>query len=306
MNTSARTLANPAAGVSAPSSVDTRDRARPGALSHVITLATQEIRIGLRNRWVLATTVLMATLALSLALLGSAPVGTVKADPLAVTVVSLASLTIFLVPLIALLLSFDAIVGEHERGTLMLLLSYPLARWQVVVGKSLGQMVILAVATLIGYGAAGVALGLQHGIAAGTWTAWLAMMGTSILLGAAFIALGCLASTLVRERATAAGLAIGLWLFFVLIYDSALLGLLVADQGRTISQQLLHVLLLLNPADAYRLFNMTGSEAVALYSGMAGPGDPATLPPGAFLLALLVWIALPLAAAIAIFRKRAV
>ena len=109
-----------------------------------------------------------------------------------------------------------------------------------------------------------------------------------------------------RERATAAGLAIGLWLFFVLIYDSALLGLLVADQGRTISQQLLHILLLLNPADAYRLFNMTGSEAVALYSGMAGPGDPATLPPGAFLLALLAWIALPLAAAIAIFRKRAV
>ena len=40
-------------------------------------------------------------------------------------VVSLSSLTIFLVPLIALLLSHDAIVGEAERGTLLLLLSYP-------------------------------------------------------------------------------------------------------------------------------------------------------------------------------------
>src|SRR3546814_6860696 len=119
---------------------------------NVARLAMQEIRAGLRNRWVVATTLLLAALSLSLALLGSAPTGVVKADPLAVVVVSLASLTIFLVPLIALLLSFDAVVGEQERGTLMLLLSYPVARWQVIVGKALGQVCILGVATLIGYG----------------------------------------------------------------------------------------------------------------------------------------------------------
>jgi Cu-processing system permease protein len=126
---------------------------------NVLMIAAQEIRVGLRNRWVAATTLmLMAALALSLVLLGSAPTGAVGADPLAIVVVSLTSLTIFLIPLIALLLSFDGIVGEHERGTLMLLLSYPLARWQVVVGKVLGQTVILAVATLVGYGAAAAAL----------------------------------------------------------------------------------------------------------------------------------------------------
>src|SRR3546814_1249870 len=81
---------------------------------NVARLAMQEIRAGLRNRWVVATTLLLAALSLSLALLGSAPTGVVKADPLAVVVVSLASLTIFLVPLIALLLSFDAVVGEQR------------------------------------------------------------------------------------------------------------------------------------------------------------------------------------------------
>src|SRR5690606_6210538 len=89
-------------------------RAGRGRGMNVLKLAAQEIRVGLRNRWVMATTVLLAALSLSLVLLGSAPTGVVKADPLAVVVVSLASLTIFLVPLIALLLSFDAIVGEHE------------------------------------------------------------------------------------------------------------------------------------------------------------------------------------------------
>jgi hypothetical protein len=128
----------------------------------ILMIAAQEIRVGLRNRWVAATTGLMAALALSLVLLGSAPTGAVGADPLAIVVVSLTSLTIFLIPLIALLLSFDGIVGEHERGTLMLLLSYPVARWQVVVGKVLGQTAILGVATLVGYGAAAAALSLRR------------------------------------------------------------------------------------------------------------------------------------------------
>ncbi len=271
---------------------------------NALVIAAQEIRVGMRNRWVLATTLLMASLALSLALLGSAPIGTVKADRLAVTVVSLASLTIFLVPLIALLLSFDAIVGEHERGTLMLLLSYPVARWQVVVGKWSGHVTILALATVIGYGAAAAALAFNATVASQAWPAYAAMVLTSIMLGAAFVALGCLASTLVHERATAAGIAVGLWLFFVLIYDTALLGVLVADQGRIVSKPVLDALLLLNPADVYRLFNMTASNAVSVYSGMAGPGDPAALPPGVLLAVLGGWILVPLVLAIAAFARR--
>jgi Cu-processing system permease protein len=271
-----------------------------------LMIAAQEIRVGLRNRWVAATTLLMAALALSLVLLGSAPTGALGADPLAVVVVSLTSLTIFLIPLIALLLSFDAIVGEHERGTLMLLLSYPLARWQVVVGKVLGQTVILGGATLVGYGAAAAALGLQADIATEAWLAYSGMIASSVMLGAAFIAIGCLASTLVRERATAAGLAVGVWLFFVLIYDSALLGLLVADQGRVVGEHGLNLLLLLNPADAFRLFNMTATESVSVYSGMAGAGDPAGTAPAILLTALAAWILVPLVLAVAVFHRRAI
>src|SRR5690606_24443753 len=236
-----------------------RGRPRPGLFAarrihrggpmNVWLLALQEIRVGLRNRWVVATTLVLGALSLSLARLGSAPTGEVKADSLAIIVVSLASLSIFLLPLIALLLSYDAIVGEQERGTLVLLLSYPVARWQVVLGKVLGHTAILAFATIVGYGSAGVALWLRGDADAGSIGAFAAMVLTSIMLGASFVAMGCLASTVVRERATAAGLAVGAWLFFVLVYDTAVLGLLVADQGRTIGEQGLNVLLLLNPTD---------------------------------------------------------
>lgn len=266
-------------------------------------IAGQEVRVGLRNRWIVATTLLLAALALSLTLLGSAPTGTVGADPLAVVVVSLASLTIFLVPLIALLLAFDAVVGEQERGTLILLLAYPVARWEVVVGKFLGHAAILAIATVLGYGCALAALLLRGDLHAAGWPAFAGMVASSVLLGAAFLALGGLASVLVRERATAAGIAVAVWLFFVLLYDTALLGILVADQGRLIGPALLDGLLLLNPADAYRLLNLTGSDAVSVYAGMAGPGESG-LAPWLLAAALVAWVVVPLVLATLAFSRR--
>ena len=68
----------------------------------------------------------------------------------------------------------------------------------------------------------------------GRLAAFALLIGASVLLGASFLALGYLVSAAVRERATAAGIAVGVWLFFVVIYDMALLGALAADQGRHI------------------------------------------------------------------------
>jgi Cu-processing system permease protein len=268
-----------------------------------LVVAGQEVRVGLRNRWILATTLLLAALALSLTLLGSAPTGTVGSDPLAIIVVSLSSLTIFLLPLIALLLSFDAVVGEQERGTLILLLAYPVSRWEVVIGKFLGHSAILAVATVAGYGCAIAALLLREGLGQADWSAFAAMVGSSVLLGAVFLALGGLASVLVRERATAAGIAVAVWLVFVLLYDTALLGILVADQGRIVGPAGLDILLLLNPTDAYRLFNLTSSDNVSVYAGMAGPGESG-LAPSLLIASLVAWVALPLGLATAIFSRR--
>ena len=55
-------------------------------MNAVITVARKEIRQAVRNRWVLAATLLLATLALSLAFLGSAPTGTVGVRALDVAI----------------------------------------------------------------------------------------------------------------------------------------------------------------------------------------------------------------------------
>jgi Cu-processing system permease protein len=91
---------------------------------------------------------------------------------------------------------------------------------------------------------------------------------------------------------------------FVLIYDMALLGLLVVDQGQVLSGGLLNALLLLNPTDAYRLFNLTGSGNVSAFSGMAGVAQTTTLGPSVLLAALAAWALLPLGLAALAFSRR--
>ncbi len=270
----------------------------------IAIIARKEIQEGLRNRWVLATTLLLAALALSLTFLGSAPTGNVGAGALDVVVVSLSSLTIFLLPLIALLISHDAIIGEMERGTMILLLSYPVGRYQIVLGKFCGHVLILAFATVIGYGVAAGALAISGAaVLAASWYAFAWMIGTSIMLGAAFVAIGYLISSLARDRGTAAGASVGVWLIMVLVFDMALLGLLVVDQGKIVSAIVLERLLFLNPTDIYRLANLTGFN-VSQFSGMAGLAGSADASASTLLLGMALWVAIPLGLATASFARR--
>lgn len=271
-------------------------------MNAVAVIAGRELRESLRNRWVLAATGLLAILALVLAFLGSVPAGGVEAGSLAVTVVSLASLSIYLLPLIALLVSYDAIAGEQERGTLALLLAYPVARWQVLLGKFVGHALVLAFATVVGFGIAAGALAATAEVAAPGLRAFGLLLVSSVLLGWVFVAAGYLISVLVRQSATAAGLAIAVWLVVVVLYDMALLGALVATGGQGGFGDAVPWLLLLNPADAYRLANLAGSEGVAAVSGLEAVA--AGLGPAPALLALGTWIVLLLALAWRVFQRR--
>jgi Cu-processing system permease protein len=274
-------------------------------MTNILLIAWKEIQECLRNRWVVAMTLLLAALALSLTFLGSAPTGNVGTSALDVVIVSLSSLTIFVIPLVALLISHDAIVGEMERGTMLLLLSYPVSRLQVLLGKFFGHLAVLTFATAFGYGAAAITLMVSGAeIGGGSWAAFAGMILTSILLGAVFIAIGYLISALVRERATAAGIAIGVWLLLVVLFDMALLGALVVDQGRTISSTALSGMLLFNPTDVYRLFNLAGAENVSVLTNMSGIADQASLSPAVLLATLVIWVLVPLTLAGLTFSRR--
>lgn len=260
-------------------------------ITRILAIAATEFRIQTRNRWLASATLLMLLFALALTFAGSAPTGTLGVDLLTVSVASMTTLAVYLAPFLALMIAFDAVAGEAERGTLGLVLTYPLSRVEMLLGKFCAHLTVLAIAVTIGLGAAGAAAASTGGAGAESLQALARLIVTAILLGASFLALGYLVSALSGSVAGAAGLAVGLWLVLVVLYDLGLLGAVVYDDGGAFTQGIFPWLLAANPADAFRLWNVASSEQVALVSGMAGAG--AALPVWAAPMSLFLW---PLAA----------
>ena len=87
----------------------------------------------------------------------------------------------------------------------------------------------------------------------------------------------------------------------MVLYDLGLLGAIVFDDGGTFTTSVFPWMLAANPADAFRLWNVAGSEQVALVTGMAGAGE--SLPGWAAPLSLAIWPVLALLLARAAFGK---
>lgn len=214
-------------------------------------LAMHELRERTRDRWVLVIGALFALLASAVGLYGRSADG----NAAAITGPSLVTLASLFVPLVALALGYDAIVGERERNTLGLLLSLPVSRLEVVLAKFAGRGIALAIAVAIGLGAAMLAA------APGEARTLATLIAPTMALGLAFVAIGMLVSTLATRQSTAASLVIATWFLLVLFYDLGLLALLVTTDG-AVTEGTIAGLVVANPAGLYR---------VELMTALAGP-----------------------------------
>lgn len=212
-------------------------------------LALHELLERTRDRWVLVVSLLFAALASAVSAYGR---GGGEADAAAgatLTGPSLVTLASLFVPLVALVLSHDAIVGERERNTLGLLLSMPVSRAEVVLAKFVGRGAALALSVTLGMGTAiFFASPAQRPVL-------ISLVLPTLLLGLAFLAIGLLVSTLSARQSVAASLVVVVWSGMVFFYDIALLGLLVATDGG-VSESTIARLVVANPAGLYRIAMM--------------------------------------------------
>ena len=267
--------------------------------SQILAVAAKEFRDRLRNRWVVAVALVFTLFSLAITYFGAAGSGQIGPRSIELLIASLVSLVIYLIPLIALLLGFDAIVGERERGSLDLLLALPITRLELLLGKYLGLASALALSTLAGFAVVAVLLWQRFGNA-GLYH-YGGFVLSSVLLGLAFLRLALLLSVLARDRVRASGWAIGLWFLLVLVFDLALLGILVATSGEVGGDAIAYALLL-NPADVFRILNVFSLDDVRRLYGLASV-VPATLGKQWLLgAAMMAWIIVPLAIAAWRFR----
>lgn len=123
-----------------------------------------------------------------------------------------------LLPLIGILLGYNAVVTERESGALLLSLSLPHSREDVVVGKVLGRTGVLAatiVATMVGAGFLVVYpfgdLELVRSVA---------FVVLTVALGTLWTCLGVAVSLAVATKQRALVLGFGLFFLFALVWDT--------------------------------------------------------------------------------------
>ena len=268
-------------------------------LAQIRIIAAKELRDRIRNRWVIAVAVIFTLFALAIAYFGSAQQGEVGLRNIEVTIASLVSLVIYLIPLIALILGYDAIVGERERGSLDLLLSMPITRLELLLGKFVGLSAALATATLTGFGLVGLLLAYENGMSA--LYHYAGFMVSAILLGMVFLSLAVMVSVIAKDRARASGAAIAVWFLFVLVYDLTLLGVLVLSGG-SFGEDLFPLLLLLNPADVFRILNIFSMEDIKAFYGLATVFPASLSNPWLLGSMMAAWIVMPLTVALRRFK----
>ncbi|MBL1377747.1 ABC transporter permease [Zobellella iuensis] len=257
----------------------------------LLTIARKEWLDGIRNRWILAITLMLWGQAVGLAYFGGVASGLVGFTSIESTLASLASLAVVILPLIALMLGHDALIGEVERGTLLLLLTYPITPGQLLLGKFIGQALMLAAATALGFGSAALTLllltpALDTGV---VLYLFAALILSAVLLGWIFLAMAYALSGWVNEKAKAAGASLILWFFFVVVFDLLMLGLLIGLPER-LDFASLPYLMLLNPADIFRIFNLGLLSSAEVKTGVLAAGSSLGLEPAGLLAGLLLWL----------------
>jgi Cu-processing system permease protein len=175
---------------------------------------------------------------------------------------SLANLSLFLVPLVSIVIT--VVFLYDGRAFNELLLAHPLRRRDLFLGVYLGLTIPLAAAVGLGVG---LPLLLMGGWSVAP-TAVLVVPGIGMVLTAVFTGLGCVVAVRVHEPARGLGLALVLWLLLTVAYDGVVLIASQALAAWPLEKPMLAAMIL-NPVDLGRLVVLMTLDASVLlgYTG---------------------------------------
>ncbi len=276
------------------------------AAQQIVTVTLKELRDAFRNRWFLLYAILFAVLTTALASLSLAGTGATGMAGFGRTAAGLVNIVLLIVPLMALTTGAGVVAGERERGTLEYLLSHPLTRSELLIGKYLGSAIALLTALLIGF-AISMLVVARHSGGRGhvhQVESFLTLICATSLLALAMLSVGLLISVLSSRNSVAVGAAILVWFSLVFLTDLGLMGSTLAFK---LQVRELFALALLNPMQVFKMSVLSSIHASLDVLGPAG--TYATRSYGAALPALFAasaaaWIAVPALIAYVVFTRR--
>ena len=265
------------------------------------TIVGRELRAGVRSRWFLLYLLVFLLLSIAFSVVAAAGTELTGQPGFGRTAAGLLNLMLLMVPLLGLTIGAQALVADRQDGRLDYLLAQPVSPAEVFVGKYLGAALALLLILVFGFGSSAVAMAARG--TTGSLSGFLVLVALTLLLGLAMLSVGYLISSGSPQTAAALGLALTLWLGFVIVGDLGLMGsALVMD----LSPGTLLVASLANPLDAYKLVAVQTLQASLDVLGPAGVYATrrfgSALPP--LLLGLLaLWVVVPLPIGYWLFKR---
>ena len=193
-------------------------------LKSIYYISKKEFADNIRNKWVILLTSIFIILSVAASVLGGG--GTLGG--MSETVTTLLSISSLLIPLVGIMLGYATISGEEEKGSLPVLLSYPVRRAEVILGKFFGLGSVIAFSVFLGFGLSGLVIALS--VSSSNWLAYLTFIFLTILLGLIFLSLAICFSALLKKRSTSLGAGIFIF-FWGMIMGSIIFGIYLATGG---------------------------------------------------------------------------
>ena len=218
--------------------------------SPFLIIMKKELRDSLKSRWLISFAVTFFFLALGVPYIILRGGGVLPEDYPGMVVSTLVSLSVPLVPLIALAMSSTSVSGERETGTLEFLLAQPASKMEVFLGKYIGLQVSITLAMLLGYGTAELLVYSSNPTFA---LQFLYGLLYSMMLSGASISIGFVVSVLSKGRVNAQGAGIFIWFLMVIIYDVGFLGVIAVVLNLN---QYLVPMTLVNPVEVTRTLSL--------------------------------------------------
>jgi Cu-processing system permease protein len=249
-----------------------------------------------RLRWIQIFAAAFGLLAVGVAWSAGAAREVASVDGFARTTVALVPLVLLLVPLVAILLG---VTGQTtEDGADAFLYGQPVTRFEVLLGRWMGQGAALGCALAAGFGAGASMVALGAGV--DDLPRFLVFATATFALALAFLAISALVAAVVERRVVALAVGAFLWFFFVLLFDAVALAAAVWLTGRAGSRVLM-ASVFANPADLMRVLTLSlagtphllGAAGESWHRYLGGPGWAAAL--GAAGLATWTFVPLMLA-----------
>lgn len=209
------------------------------------------MNLGFRNAWTYSFLILFTIFTLGILLLHASVASIEGYSDITGTMINM---TLYLLPLMTLLLGSFSTTSEKEDGQWALLSTYPISTYSFLLGKWLGLALILITIVFFSFGLSGLLITL-FGETLDTET-YLFLVLFATLLAIIYLSIAIFIGAIAKNRWQALIIGISIWFITIVAWPLLMISTLSHLPSYKMIQPTLQALTILNPAEFIRIFTM--------------------------------------------------